>query len=90
LTTDASHPLASRWQAGRDILWLLISVPDRVRGRTWSATWHAPPGIMPLYNRELLSSGLLHPQGPMLLLDIDGLSQSEQHACGHAGVLTNR
>ena len=79
-----THSLSAQ-QAGKRVLWLLMTVPDRVRGRSWSATWHAPLGVVPQYNRVLRGAAVLHPQGPALLLDVQALSQSERRAEGVGG-----
>lgn len=74
------HPLPHVLQAGRHLLWLLLTVPSRVRGRNRSSTWSAPLQAISVYNKALQASGLLHPQGPMLLLDLHALSEGASWA----------
>ncbi|KAL4855294.1 hypothetical protein ACK3TF_004048 [Chlorella vulgaris] len=76
-------------KSGRHVLWMLVTAPQQVRGRSWSSTWHAPIGIVPLYNKALLASGMLHPQGPMLLLDLDSLTKSCLQWCSADGLHAN-
>ncbi|PSC75375.1 hypothetical protein C2E20_1285 [Micractinium conductrix] len=84
---EAADAAASK--AGKRVLWLLMTVPDRVRGRSWSATWHAPLGVVPQYNRVLRGAAVLHPQGPALLLDVQALSQSCLAWCSADGTHAN-
>ena len=66
-------------QAGWDVLWLAMTAPPRVHGRSWSATWHTPPALIPHYNAALQAASMLRPpHGPALLLDLHALAESER------------
>lgn len=34
-------------QAGKQVLWLLLTIPDRVPGRSYSSTYLTPPELVP-------------------------------------------
>lgn len=76
-------------KAGRTVLWLLLTIPERVRGRSWSSSWHAPIGIVPQYNKALRASRMLHPRGPAVLLDLHDLSKSCLPWCSADGLHAN-
>ncbi|EFN56772.1 hypothetical protein CHLNCDRAFT_144254 [Chlorella variabilis] len=80
---------AAARKAGRHLLWLLLTVPSRVRGRNRSSTWSAPLQAISVYNKALQASGLLHPQGPMLLLDLHALSEGCLAWCSYDGIHAN-
>lgn len=61
-------------QERTDTMWLLLSIPRRHKYRNFGATWNVDDSLSPTINRILFSSSLVHPQGPALILDNDGIS----------------
>lgn len=75
--------------AGRDILWLQVTLPTRIHGRSSVSTWNTPPALIPRYNAILRASPLVHPAGPVLLLDLHALAEPCLVWCSPDGLHAN-
>lgn len=76
-------------QARPDVLWLLMTVPDRAFGRGTVGTWHVDVTKIPYLNSVIRNSSVLHPQGPVLLLDAAAMSEACMPWCSIDGAHLN-
>lgn len=61
-------------QAGRDILWLWLAIPPRVKGRAQWASWMVRAADIPHLNGAAQGSGLMQPDGPAFYLDLETIA----------------
>ncbi|KAI7846426.1 hypothetical protein COHA_000039 [Chlorella ohadii] len=80
---------AAAQEAGKQVLWLLLTIPDRVPGRSYSSTYLTPPELVPRYNAALRAASMLHPRGPALLLDLQALAEGCLLWCSYDGIHAN-
>lgn len=74
-------PAFALLQAGRDILWLWLAIPPRVKGRAQWASWMVRAADIPHLNGAARGSGLMQPDGPAFYLDLESIAAgAAQHA----------
>ena len=62
-------------QAGKDVLWMLLTNPAPLQGQTIESSNHTSNQYFAAFNDGLRASTMLHPEGQVLLLDVDKISQ---------------